>query len=159
MPDGTDMRPAEAQPPGAWNRRRLTADEPSPASVFLDVPNMPWEETKFPGIRMKMLFSDPEKGMSTMLLKMEPGATVPLHEHTAIEQTYVLEGRFLDEEGECGPGQYVWRPAGNPPNPPAGGGGRWREAGRRRAASPTVMRGLDPRIPCARGRWPGRARP
>ena len=41
MPDGTDMRPAEAQPPGAWNRRRLTADEPSPASVFLDVPNMP----------------------------------------------------------------------------------------------------------------------
>ena len=37
--------------------------------------------------------------MCTLLLKLEPGAVVPLHEHTAIEQTYVLEGTFLDEEG------------------------------------------------------------
>ncbi len=112
MPDGTDMRPAEAQPPGAWNRRRLTANEPSPPSVFLDVPNMPWEETKFPGIRCKTLFTD-GSGMATLLMELAPGAEVPLHEHTAIEQTWVIEGRFLDEEGECGPGQFVWRPPGN----------------------------------------------
>ena len=105
MPDdGSSGRPM---------RRRLTADEPSPPSVFLDVPNMPWEETKFPGIRMKMLYNDAASGMATMLMKLEPGAEVPLHEHTAIEQTWVIEGRFLDEEGECGPGQFVWRPPGN----------------------------------------------
>ncbi|MBC4014339.1 cupin domain-containing protein [Siccirubricoccus deserti] len=102
MPDGTHKLP----------RKRLTADEPSPASVFLDVPNMPWEETKFPGIKCKTLYSD-GTGMATLLLEMEPGAEVPLHEHTAIEQTYVLKGHFLDEEGECLPGQFVWRPAGN----------------------------------------------
>ena len=45
--------------------------------------------------------------------ELEPGAVVPLHEHTAIEQTWVLEGRFIDEEGECLPGQFVWRPSGN----------------------------------------------
>jgi quercetin dioxygenase-like cupin family protein len=72
-----------------------------------------WEETKFPGIRMKMLFNDAASGMCTMLMRLEPGAEVPLHEHTAIEQTWVIEGRFLDEEGECGPGQFVWRPPGN----------------------------------------------
>ena len=33
---------------------------------------------------------------------MAPGAVVPLHEHTAFEQTYVLEGRLTDHEGECG---------------------------------------------------------
>src|SRR6516225_8624791 len=41
------------------------------------------------------------------------GAVVPLHEHTALEQTYVIEGSLEDHEGKCGPGQFVWRPAGN----------------------------------------------
>lgn len=103
MPDGSDKS----------SRRRLTADEPSPPSVFLDMPNMPWEETKFPGIRMRMLFNDPANGMSTMLTRLEPGAEVPSHEHTAIEQTWVIEERFLDEEGECSPGRFAWRPEGN----------------------------------------------
>jgi len=93
-------------------RRRLTVDEPSPRSVFVDAPNMPWEQSKFPGIKSKTLYSD-GNGVATLLLEMEPGAEVPLHEHTAIEQTYVLRGRFVDEEGECLPGQFVWRPEGN----------------------------------------------
>ena len=105
MPEGT----AAAQKP---MRKRLLANETSPRSVFLDPPNMPWQPSKFPGIESKTLYAD-ESGMCTLLLKLEPGAVVPLHEHTAIEQTYVLEGHFIDEEGECLPGQFVWRPAGN----------------------------------------------
>jgi anti-sigma factor ChrR (cupin superfamily) len=93
-------------------RRRLTVDEPSPRSVFVDPDSMPWETSKFPGIKSKTLYSD-GNGLATLLLEMEPGAEVPLHEHTAIEQTYVLRGRFVDEEGECLPGQFVWRPEGN----------------------------------------------
>jgi anti-sigma factor ChrR (cupin superfamily) len=38
---------------------------------------------------------------------------VPLHEHTGVELTYVLEGSLEDEEGECTAGNFVWRPAGN----------------------------------------------
>ena len=49
----------------------------------------------------------------TALFKLAPGAVVPLHEHTALEQTFVLEGTIEDHEGACGPGQFVWRPAGN----------------------------------------------
>ena len=86
--------------------------KPELASRFLDVPNMPWEATKFPGIQIKVLYAD-DQGMTTALFKLAPGAVVPLHEHTALEQTYVLEGRLTDHEGECGPGQFVWRPAGN----------------------------------------------
>ena len=82
------------------------------ATRYLDVPNMAWEPTKFPGIQIKVLYSDDE-GMTTALFKLEPGAVVPLHEHTAIEQTYVLEGSLEDHEGACGPGQFCWRPAGN----------------------------------------------
>lgn len=87
-------------------------NQPERAAHFLDVPNMPWEATKFPGIKIKVLYTD-DSGITTALFKLEPGAVVPLHEHTALEQTYVIEGSLEDHEGKCGPGQFVWRPAGN----------------------------------------------
>jgi anti-sigma factor ChrR (cupin superfamily) len=90
---------------------KLNAD-PALATRFIDVPNMPWEATKFPGIQIKVLYSD-DDGRTTALFKLAPGAVVPLHEHTALEQTYVLEGTLEDHEGVCGPGQFCWRPAGN----------------------------------------------
>ena len=82
------------------------------AAHYLDVPNMPWEPTKFPGIKIKVLYTD-GTGITTALFKLDPGAVVPLHEHTALEQTYLIEGSLEDHEGKCGPGQFVWRPAGN----------------------------------------------
>jgi anti-sigma factor ChrR (cupin superfamily) len=85
---------------------------PELASRYLDVPNMPWQQTDFAGIKIKVLYSD-DRGITTALFKLEPGAVVPLHEHTALEQTFVLEGTLEDHEGACGPGQFVWRPAGN----------------------------------------------
>jgi quercetin dioxygenase-like cupin family protein len=85
---------------------------PERSAHYLDVPNMPWETTKFPGIKIKVLYTD-DTGITTALFKLEPGAVVPLHEHTALEQTYVIEGSLEDHEGKCGPGQFVWRPAGN----------------------------------------------
>jgi anti-sigma factor ChrR (cupin superfamily) len=84
---------------------------PELASRLIDAPNIPWEPTKFPGIEIKVLYTDGT--VTTALFKLAPGAVVPLHEHTALEQTYVLEGTLEDHEGVCGPGQYVWRPAGN----------------------------------------------
>ena len=46
-------------------------------------------------------------------MKFAPGARLPDHEHVLIEQTYVLEGSLVCGEGECGAGDYVWRPAGS----------------------------------------------
>ena len=87
-------------------------ESPELATRYLDVPNMVWEDTKFPGIQIKVLYAD-DDGMTTALFKLQPGAVVPMHEHTAVEQTYVLEGTLEDHEGVCGPGQFCWRPAGN----------------------------------------------
>ena len=85
---------------------------PERAAHYVDAPNLPWEATKFPGIQIKVLYTD-ASGITTALFKLAPGAVVPLHEHTALEQTYVIEGSLEDHEGTCGPGQFVWRPAGN----------------------------------------------
>jgi hypothetical protein len=86
--------------------------DPKLASRFLDVPNMPWEKTKFPGIEIKVLYAD-DDGLTTALFRLQPGAVVPLHEHTALEQTYVLEGTLEDHEGVCGPRTVRVAPAGN----------------------------------------------
>ena len=80
--------------------------------------DLPWEKMRFPGCETKTLLFDPKSGLATVLIKMEPGASLPDHEHVMIEQTYVLEGSLVDKEGpdaglEVGPGEFVWRPAGS----------------------------------------------
>src|ERR1700709_1842147 len=81
-------------------------------STFVAAASMQWQPTQFAGIEMKILYSDDE-GRSTILFKMAPGAVVPLHEHTALEQTFMLEGSLEDSEGSCSAGDFVWRPGGN----------------------------------------------
>jgi anti-sigma factor ChrR (cupin superfamily) len=44
---------------------------------------------------------------------MAPGATLTLHEHVDIEQTYVLKGSLKDDAGEATESNFVWRPAGS----------------------------------------------
>ena len=75
--------------------------------------DMPWQKMRFPGCEMKTLLFDAKSGLATMLMRMEPGAVLPDHEHVLIEQTYVLEGSLVCGEGECKAGDFVWRPAGS----------------------------------------------
>ena len=82
-------------------------------SHYIDPHAMTWSPTPFPGIKIKVLYSEPISGMSTVLFQMDPGAIVPFHEHTGLEQTFMLEGSLEDEEGKAFPGTYVWRPGGS----------------------------------------------
>ncbi len=80
---------------------------------YVNIAEMEWAPSPFEGIQTKILYSDPDTGLSTILFKMAPGAVVPDHIHTAIEQTYMLEGSLEDDQGACTAGNYVWRPGGN----------------------------------------------
>jgi anti-sigma factor ChrR (cupin superfamily) len=80
--------------------------------------DMEWQKTRFPGCEAKTLLLDKETGLVTALMRFEPGAVLPDHEHVKIEQTYVLEGKLVDKEGPdagltVSPGEFVWRPAGS----------------------------------------------
>jgi len=75
--------------------------------------NMEWQKTRFPGCEVKTLLFDPATGLVTALMRFEPGAILPDHEHVKIEQTYVLDGELHCGEGICKAGQFVWRPAGS----------------------------------------------
>ena len=60
-----------------------------------------------------MLHRDETAGAQTLLLKFEPGAKTPLHEHTGLEQTFVIEGSLTDHDGTVSAGNYAWRQAGS----------------------------------------------
>jgi anti-sigma factor ChrR (cupin superfamily) len=83
------------------------------SSRYVDVAALPWKPTPFPGVEIKVLMEDPDSGLQTTLVRMAPGAELPMHEHTDLEQTWVLEGRLVDHEGEVAAGNYVWRPKGS----------------------------------------------
>jgi anti-sigma factor ChrR (cupin superfamily) len=88
--------------------------QPTPGgSVYVKPQDMEWAPTKFKGISIKILYEDKEKGEMTCLLKWEPGATLPMHKHPEIEQSFVLEGSFYDHDGICRAGEYVWRHPGS----------------------------------------------
>ena len=83
------------------------------SSRYVDVESLPWKPTPYKGVDIKILMEDPDTGMMTSLTRFAPGAELPLHEHVALEQSWVLAGRLVDHEGEVLAGDYVWRPAGS----------------------------------------------
>jgi anti-sigma factor ChrR (cupin superfamily) len=56
------------------------------ASRVVQANDMPWEPIRFPGVFVKTLMLDKQSGLLTVLLKMEPGAELPDHEHALMEQ-------------------------------------------------------------------------
>lgn len=83
------------------------------ASRYVNVSELPWKSTPYSGVEIKVLLEDKKTGLLTAITRMQPGASLPLHEHQEIEQTYVLEGSLCDEEGEVTAGNFVWRPSGS----------------------------------------------
>ena len=91
------------------------------ASRFIETEAIPWIETS-PGSRMKVIYHDPATDMLTILSKLEPGAGIPPHVHEDLEQTFVLEGSLVDQEGECTAGNFVIRARGSRHSPTAPNG-------------------------------------
>ena len=91
------------------------------ASQFIKTDAVPWIETS-PGNKMKVIYHDPASGLLTILAKLEPGAGIPAHMHEDLEQTFVLEGSLVDDEGECTAGNFVIRAKGSRHAPTAPNG-------------------------------------
>ena len=84
-----------------------------PVSLFVNTSTVPWVERR-PGVFWKTLWEDgPHKAI---LMRYEPGATIPRHRHLGDEQIYVLEGSVADEPAPAPPATTpVARPAASTP--------------------------------------------
>ncbi len=71
-----------------------------------------WVETGQPGFRTKLLSSGPQPGYQVLLIALDPGATVGDHDHSGIEELYMLSGHLQTEGRLLGPGDFMRGEAG-----------------------------------------------
>jgi len=87
-------------------------DRQQSGSRFIDPGTADWQETDAPGFWLKPIFKDSQTGESTALMKIDPGAYTPAHAHDQLEEIYVLNGDFYDENQTYTTGQYCQRAIG-----------------------------------------------
>jgi anti-sigma factor ChrR (cupin superfamily) len=62
------------------------------------------------GVEIYPLYGDRTQGPSAALLRYQPGAAVPIHEHQGFEHIFVLSGSQSDPAGTYGTGTFVVNP-------------------------------------------------
>lgn len=82
-----------------------------PASGTLVVRAAGWEDGERPGERIRR-FVDDASGHRALLMTIAPGPLGVPHAHDQIEQIYVLDGDFFDDEASYGAGDFVLRMPG-----------------------------------------------
>ena len=82
-----------------------------PPAGNLVVRTAEWADGARPGERIRHLIDDPS-GYRTMLMTIAPGPLGEAHAHDEIEQIYVLDGDFFDDDEVYGPGDFVLRMPG-----------------------------------------------
>jgi anti-sigma factor ChrR (cupin superfamily) len=60
------------------------------------------------GVQVKVLYRDPEEGITDMLIKFPPGYHEPRHVHTGSHSVCVIEGLQVAEGEPMRPGDYVY---------------------------------------------------
>ena len=72
----------------------------------------------FAGVSMKVLQQNEQAGGMTVLLRMEPGSSIPAHHHTHADETvFVIDGDFVEDGVSYGPGSFFTGRAGTPHGP------------------------------------------
>ena len=65
------------------------------------------------GVYRKTLFEDRERGTTTSIIKLQPGAHIPSHHHGGIEECIVLEGDVYSDTESFAAGDYLCMPEGS----------------------------------------------
>jgi len=84
--------------------------------VAVNAEAIPWEgyttERVSRTLFRKILFAEPETGMTIALVRYPAGIINPSHTHPCGHALYVLEGRLVTHRGVFGSGTLVWFPEG-----------------------------------------------
>lgn len=78
--------------------------------VHVKTYDQPWVEWAMPGTSFKLLNANRETGMFSILIKVDPGNTAPLHKHVGAVEVLILEGGFYyvdDPQIKFNPGDYL----------------------------------------------------
>ena len=103
---------AEAPRPEVKNRlmARIAADEPAAPEGFtfnMAAEFRKWIPHPVPGIRVRVLAMNRDRGYATLLLDVSPGTRFPAHHHGGAEECYVLSGSLFTWGRRLGPGDFL----------------------------------------------------
>ncbi len=95
-----------------FNARTAGLPRPDMGTLMARSAAAEWQDSGAPGFWMKPLYDDPDTGERTSLMKVDAGAWSPSHAHSELEQFFVIEGSFNDDENTYGPGDFAIRAPG-----------------------------------------------
>ncbi|MBD2040155.1 cupin domain-containing protein [Microcoleus sp. FACHB-672] len=88
-------------------------EQHEPALILKDLINiasrqdeLPWQPFR-PGVDIYPLYGNGEEGSAAALLRYQPEASVPRHEHIGFEHIFVISGSQTDGNGEHEAGTLV----------------------------------------------------
>jgi len=81
------------------------ADDELPGTLTVKAEDGDWREI-VEGVTVKMLFVDRQAGFQSYLMRLAPGAGLPEHPHSKIEECYVIEGEVFVGSKRFKPGDY-----------------------------------------------------
>lgn len=84
---------------------------PQPTESVVNSASAAWTAARIPGISVKVLRRD-ENGRSSSLVRFDPGARFPAHDHPAGEEVFVLEGEVQIGRHHLKAGDYLYAPPG-----------------------------------------------
>ena len=85
---------------------------PAASSAVLQSSASSWQDCGAEGFWIKPLLEDQENGLRTWLMRVDADAFSAMHAHDEIEQIYVIEGSFYDQDLCYVAGDYIVRAAG-----------------------------------------------
>jgi len=93
------------------DRPGLSLLRPDAGTLMSRLADMPWQDAGS-GFWMKPVFDDEKAGLRTLLMKVDPGTVAEPHAHDELEQIFVLDGDFYDEENTYSTGDFAVRAPG-----------------------------------------------
>lgn len=79
---------------------------PAPeAPLAHDWPEPQWQQAA-PGITCRLLSTDEQRHVTSMLVRLAPGISYPPHRHAGVEELFLLEGELWIEDRKLLPGDF-----------------------------------------------------
>lgn len=85
---------------------------PTVGSLDIKTEKIDWQDAGEEGFWIKPLLEDDNAEIRTWLMRVDAGAFSPMHAHEDVEQIFVIEGSFYDQDKTYGPGDYIIRAPG-----------------------------------------------
>ena len=99
------LRPAGSLWPRLASRIAAETGEPSAPEPPRRWAEPAWDEVA-PGISVKLLATDREQNLVSMLVRLAPGTDYPPHRHAGVEELYMLDGVLIVDDERFHPGDY-----------------------------------------------------